>query len=216
MPGGLKQEPEVGGMGQHHGRPAGGRSTGVAVPRRSGADMSALRGQLTAVVAPVVAKAGFELEDLGITRVGRRHLLRVVVDADGGVSLDAVAEVSRQVSEALDAAEAGGGELIAGEYQLEVSSPGVDRPLTEPRHWRRNVGRLVKVKAGERHVVGRVTAADAAGVMLDVDGVTTAVAYDRLGPGRVQVEFVRPGEADSDDADIDDADIDEEEGADEE
>src|SRR6266545_1355967 len=71
--------------------------------------------QLTEIVAPVVAKAGYDLEDLGISRVGRRHLLRLVVDTDGGVNLDAVAELSRQVSEALDAAESGGEELIVGE-----------------------------------------------------------------------------------------------------
>ena len=80
-----------------------------------------------------------------VSRAGRRHVVRVIVDADGGINLDAVADVSRAVSAALDAAEEAGGDILAGEYQLEVSSPGVDRPLTLPRHWRRNVGRLVKV-----------------------------------------------------------------------
>ena len=202
-------------MGQHRGRAAGGRPAGVA-QRRPGGDLSALRRQLTEIVAPVVAKAGCDLEDLGISRVGRRHLLRLVVDTDGGVNLDAVAELSRQVSEALDAAESGGEELIVGEYQLEVSSPGVDRPLTQPRHWRRNVGRLVKVKAGERRLVGRVRAADDRGVVFDVDGVAAEVGYDRLGPGRVQVEFARPG-ADVDELADDDLDeIDEGEGEGEE
>jgi ribosome maturation factor RimP len=187
-------------MAQHHGRSTGGRSgraTGQqrVAPVRPGGDLAALRGRLAAVIQPVVGSAGYDLEDLGLSRVGRRHLLRVVVDTDGGVSLDAIAEVSRQVSEALDAAEQDGGELIAGEYQLEVSSPGVDRPLTEPRHWRRNVGRLVKVTAGERQLVARISAADDLGVALDVDGAVSEVAYDRLGPGRVQVEFARPGAA---------------------
>ncbi len=199
-------------MAQHRGRAAGGRPANVFAQRRPGGDLSALRGRLTEVVEPVVAKAGYDLEELGVSRVGRRHLVRVVVDTDGGVSLDAVAEVSRQISEALDAAEAGGDELIAGEYQLEVSSPGVDRPLTEPRHWRRNVGRLVKVKASDRQLVGRVQAADNAGVAFDVDGTAVEVPYDRLGPGRVQVEFTRPG---GDDEDIDEQggdDLDEEDG----
>jgi ribosome maturation factor RimP len=183
-------------MAQQRGRAAGGRPANVFAQRRPGGDLSTLRGRLTEIVAPVVAKAGYDLEDLGVSRVGRRHLVRVVVDVDGGVGLDAVAELSRQLSGALDAAEAGGDELITGEYQLEVSSPGVDRPLTEPRHWRRNLGRLVKVKAGDRQLVGRVQAADDAGVVLDVGGVAAAVGYDRLGPGRVQVEFARPGEDD--------------------
>jgi ribosome maturation factor RimP len=199
-------------MAQHRGRSAGGRPADVVArqPPRSGGDPALLRGRLSAVVAPVVRLAGYDLEDLSVTRVGRRHLLRIVVDADGGVSLDAVAEMSRQVSEALDAAEAADGELIVGEYQLEVSSPGVDRPLTAPRHWRRNVGRLVRVKAGDRQVLARISAADDAGVVLDVDGVGTEVGYPRLGPGRIQVEFSRPGEEDlaEEAPDVDDPDQD--------
>src|SRR5690606_40537576 len=133
-------------------------------------DLAARRERLRAVIEPVVVNAGYDLENVSVSRVGRRHIVRVIIDADGGVTLDNVAEVSRAVSKALDAAEEREGELVAGEYQLEVSSPGVDRPLTLPRHWRRNVGRLVRVTAGERQVTGRVIAADDAGVTLDVDG----------------------------------------------
>ena len=89
----------------------------------------------------------------------------MVVDSDHGVSLDDAAEVSREMSAALDATN------VLGDvpYTLEVSSPGVDRPLTEPRHWRRAAGRLVRVKVtGEGTVQGRVLAADADGVTLDV------------------------------------------------
>jgi ribosome maturation factor RimP len=208
-------------MAQDRGRSTGRRSSrisgqDVAMRSRPSGDLAVLRTRLTAVVAPVVAKAGYDLEDLAVSRVGRRHLLRVVVDADGGVSLDAIADVSRQVSEALDAAEAGGGELIVGEYQLEVSSPGVDRPLTEPRHWRRNVGRLVKAKVGERQLIARILAADDAGAVLDVDGAAREAEYDRLGPGRVQVEFARPGEADRGETGDDLDQVDEREGEDEE
>ena len=101
--------------------------------------------RLRGVIEPVVTAAGYDLEELTVSRAGRRHVVRVIVDGDAGVNLDAVAEVSRAVSRALDEAEEASGDLVAGEYQLEVSSPGVDRPLTEPRHWRRNAGRLVKV-----------------------------------------------------------------------
>jgi ribosome maturation factor RimP len=78
-------------------------------------------------------------------------------------------------------------------YTLEVSSPGVDRPLTSPRHWRRAAGRLVTVKVtdagGSQPVSGRVTVADEDGVTMDVDGAPRRFAYAVLGPGAVQVEF---------------------------
>jgi ribosome maturation factor RimP len=171
------------------------------------------------VVEPVVAAAGYDLEDLTVSRAGRRHLVRVVVDGDHGVSLDDVAEVSRAVSAALDAAEEAGGDLLPGEYALEVGSPGVDRPLTLPRHWRRNVGRLVAVQVrggpeGDRQLTGRVLAADDEGIVLEAAGGAGGreLAYERLGPGRVQIEFTRWGEAgDGDEQDeLDDEDLEEE------
>jgi ribosome maturation factor RimP len=125
-------------------------------------------------------------------------VVRVLVDRDGGIGLDAIADLARDISAALDDAEAAEGEFIAGEYQLEVSSPGVDRPLTAPRHWRRNVGRLVRVHVNGAEVVGRVTAADDAGVTLDVDGRARTVPLAALGPGRVEVEFHRLSEVDDD------------------
>jgi ribosome maturation factor RimP len=138
----------------------------------------------------VVGGEGYDLEELTVSRAGRRYLVRVIVDADGGVSLDAIADISRAVSAALDVAEAASGELVAGEYQLEVSSPGVDRPLTQPRHWRRNRGRLVKVAVGSHQLTARVLDADDTGVVFDADPARL-VPYAELGPGRVQVEFHR-------------------------
>jgi ribosome maturation factor RimP len=160
------------------------------------------------VVVPVVEAAGYDLEELTLTRAGRRFVVRVMVDADGGINLDAVAVVSRGVSDALDAAEEAGGELLSGEYQLEVSSPGVDRPLTLPRHWRRNVARLVATTVDGTALTARLTAADDTGVVLDVDGTTREVAYPQLGPGRVQIEFNRVEEADLGESDLDDDDLD--------
>jgi ribosome maturation factor RimP len=157
------------------------------------------------VIAPVVVGAGYDLEELSVSRVGRRHLLRIIVDSDGGVSLDAIAELSREISTALDIAEETGGDFGTGEYVLEVSSPGVDRPLTGPRHWRRNVGRLVEVRAGDRTVTGRVVDADDAEVILEVAGHRHGYAYAQLGAGRVQVEFGRVDElADEDPAEFPD------------
>jgi ribosome maturation factor RimP len=157
--------------------------------------LAALRDRLTEVISPVTQRAGFDLERVNVSRVGRRHSVQVVVDRDGGVGLDAIAEVSRALSEALDAAEAAGAAAVPGEYVLEVSSPGVDRPLTEPRHWRRNIGRLVTVRLpAEGSVTGRIATTTEDGVVLDVDGTRRAVPYAELGPGRIQVELRHVGD----------------------
>jgi ribosome maturation factor RimP len=150
--------------------------------------------RLAGLIGPVVAAAGMDLESVRASVAGRRRLLRVVVDSDHGVSLDDAAEVSRDVSAALDATD------VMGDmpYTLEVSSPGVDRPLTEPRHWRRAARRLVRVKTGAGTVQGRVLAADAAGVTLDIDGAEHRFGYEDLGAGAVQVEFGRLPDAELD------------------
>jgi len=157
--------------------------------------------RLAGLIRPVVAAAGMDLESVRVTVAGRRRLLRVVVDSDRGVSLDDAAIVSRDVSAALDVTD------VMGDvpYTLEGSSPGVDRPLTEPRHWRRSAGRLVRVKAGAAGAVeGRVLAADAEGVTMDVTGAKRRFAYRDLGAGAVQVEFGRADDAD--DADLEELD----------
>jgi len=208
-----------------------------AVPRPTPAQLGAIRDRVRELIEPVLSKAGYDLEDLGVRQVGRRYQLRVTVDGDGGVSLDTIADLSRAVADALDVAEESGGEIVPGEYQLEVSSPGVDRPLSLPRHWRRAVGRLVAVKVHgdasakdstqktDKQVTGRVLAADETSVTLEIaekKSVTTQTfALDRLGPGRVQIEFHRLDEISDDDlqefADSDDDSGDDDDGvADEE
>ncbi|GID95379.1 ribosome maturation factor RimP [Amorphoplanes digitatis] len=174
------------------GRDAVAETRTPAAPR---IDLAAAGSRVRAVIEPVIAGAGFDLEDVSLSRAGRRHVVRVLVDADGGIGLDDVAAVSREISQALDAAEEAGGEVLAGEYQLEVGSPGVDRPLTQPRHWRRNVSRLVTVTVAGKSLTGRVKATDETGITLDVDGRTSEVPYADLGPGRVQIEFKRLDEA---------------------
>jgi ribosome maturation factor RimP len=152
--------------------------------------------KLAGLIEPVVAAAGMDLESVRMTVAGKRRLLRVVVDSDHGVSLDDAADVSREVSALLDASN------VLGEvpYTLEVSSPGVDRALTEPRHWRRARGRLVRVKvAGEGSVEGRVLAADAEGVTLGLPGGERRFPYADMGAGSVQVEFGRIPDAELDD-----------------
>jgi ribosome maturation factor RimP len=166
-------------------------------PRSPSRAASADAERITGLLEPAVTAMGMDLENVRITSAGRRRLLRVVVDCDGGVSLDDIALVSRELSAALDRAAAMG----EASYTLEVSSPGVDRPLTEPKHWRRAAGRLVTAPltapsrqapdgpARSLAVTGRVTGADARGVRLEVDGHEREFGYDELGPGRIQIEF---------------------------
>jgi ribosome maturation factor RimP len=140
-------------------------------------------------VRDAVASTGFELENLEEVRAGQRRLIRVVIDSDAGVGLDDITTVSRAVSLALDQRE----ELIAGPYHLEVTSPGVDRPLTQPRHWRRNRLRLVRtalVAGGE--LVGRIGDCDDEGVTLLASGALRRVLYTELRRAVVEVEFRQP------------------------
>ncbi len=193
------------------GQPGGGQGKGGD---RAGAQRStASTARLTSVIEPVLRAMEIDLEAVKVSSAGRRAVLRVVVDADGGVSLDDIAEVSRELSASLDAKNVMGD----APYTLEVTSPGVDRPLTQPRHWRRAAGRLVVVQPlnqdqdverdapGARvEYAGRVVGADHDHVTLEIDGARRTFGYDELGPGRVQVEFGRLDEID----DVDGADFD--------
>lgn len=159
--------------------------------------MSALRQRLVELLEPVVGGTGHVLEDVAVQPAGRRSVVRVVVDAEdaagaGGVSLDDVAEVSRVVSDALDELDEREPGLLGASYTLEVSSPGVSRPLTAARHWRRSVGRLVRAALHDGGTVtGRVLAADDTTVTLDVDGRRKELALGDVAQGTVQVEFAR-------------------------
>ncbi|MCW2545478.1 MAG: hypothetical protein JWM40_3030 [Frankiales bacterium] len=153
------------------------------------------RARLVLLLTPVAEAAGLDLEDVTISPAGKRRVVRVVVDKDGGSTLDDIAAVSRAVSDVLDESEVSEPELLAGAYVLEVSSPGVDRRLTLARHWRRNVGRLVAVDLADGSTVtGRITAADELEVTLDVDGSSRQVLIAQITSGAVQVEFSRKDE----------------------
>jgi len=177
--------------------------------------------RLARLLEPVVHAMNMDLEAVRVSSAGRRRVLRVVVDADGGVGLDEIALASRELSVKLDSS------AVMGDlpYTLEVSSPGVDRPLTQPRHWRRAAGRLVVAPLnadatgqqggnGAATAEGRITSWSEHGVILERDGVTREYRYAELGPGRVQVEFGRfddsPDDADKGDPDLGDHDLGEE------
>src|SRR5699024_5876427 len=121
-----------------------------------------------------------------ITPAGRQRVLRVVVDSDGGVTLDDIAEVSRTVSSTLDTADVMGGQP----YTLEVTSRGTERPLTRPRHWQRNVGRLVRITLTDEGVVeGRIANADDDSVMVEQSGDERSVSYRDVRVARIQIEL---------------------------
>ena len=144
--------------------------------------------QVRGLLEPVIASLGVDLEDVDVTDAGRRRRVRVVIDRDGGVDLDTVADVSRAVSEALDASDV----LGDAPYVLEVTSPGVDRPLDEPRHWRRARGRLVACTLRDGSTVtGRITDSDDAEVTLETEDGPWTGALSDIAKARVQVEFRR-------------------------
>ncbi|MEU9013158.1 ribosome maturation factor RimP [Streptomyces sp. NPDC048479] len=153
--------------------------------------------RLRGLLEPLVSAADLDLEEIEVSRAGRRRMLRIIVDSDEGVELDACAELSRAISEKLDETDAMG----EGEYVLEVSSPGADRPLTQHRHYVRAVGRLVKLQLhdGEtaEELVARILTVDDEGLDLEVPGVkgrkptARRVTFADIAKARVEIEFNR-------------------------
>ncbi len=150
-------------------------------------------------LAPALAEQSLELYDVEVTGTGRARILRVMVDREGGVDLEAIAAATQAVSPLLDAPPLDA--VIPGPYALEVSSPGLERPLRTAAHFARAVGETVSVKTragaehGPRRVRGVVTAADDAGFDLTLDDSTMQrVAYDDLTHAHTVFEW---GDADS-------------------
>lgn len=147
-----------------------------------------LAGRVRELIAPRIADAGADLEDVEISAAGRRRVVRVLVDTDSGIGMDQIAELTRVVSAALDDGD------VMGErsYLLEVSSPGVTRPLTLPRHWRRNRGRLVRVALHSANdpVVGRIddTTEDSATLLIADEHRTIALADVRRAVVQVEMD----------------------------
>lgn len=151
--------------------------------------------QLSAGLRPTVERAvssiGFDLEEIDVRQAGRRVLVRVVVDADSGVGLDDIAALSRTVSAELDEQDA----MLGGAYTLEVTSPGVDRPLTAPRHWRRAHLRQVEITFADGRIeAGRVGVAGDESARVLLDGSVREVPYAEVQRAVVRVEFRTPPE----------------------
>ncbi|MEE1756878.1 ribosome maturation factor RimP [Streptomyces sp. SP18CS02] len=150
--------------------------------------------RLRGLLEPLVSAKDLDLEEIEVSRAGRRRMLRIIVDSDEGVELDACAELSRAISDKLDETDAMGDE----EYVLEVSSPGADRPLTEHRHYVRATGRLVKLLSNEGgELVARIIGVDDEGLDLEVPGVkgrkptARRVEFGEIAKARVEIEFNR-------------------------
>jgi ribosome maturation factor RimP len=144
------------------------------------------------VARRVTADRGFELVDVEVKRDRRGHFVRLFVDKDGGIGLDELQSVSVEVSAILDAEDP-----IEGSYTLEVSSPGLDRPLKTEADYRRFVGRLVKISSyepveGRRHWTGRLQSVEDGTVTVVLEKEKRAVArvpLEKIAHGRLEVEF---------------------------
>jgi ribosome maturation factor RimP len=152
------------------------------------------------LVRPVVEAAGLELWDVSFGREGGRRILRVMVDrADGGeqyrgVDLDTIAATSQRLSRRLDLE----GFEQDRPYELEVSSPGLERALREPRHFERSVGQQVRVKTvalvdGRRVHEGALVSADAEAIVIASDGGELRVPYDGIASARTVFEWKKAG-----------------------
>ena len=160
-------------------------------------DPDVVRARIESELTEPLGALGLDLEAVHVTPAGNHRVLRLAVDMDGGVTLDTIADATRAVSDTLDASD------VMGErpYTLEVTSRGVDSPLTLPRHWRRNADRLVKVtltgSSGGGDVTGRILTSTDEAVRLDIDGTEREIAYADVAKALVQIEFNRRSKEDA-------------------
>lgn len=148
-----------------------------------------LAENLTEVLSPAIQRAAFVLEEVTVTPVGKRRLISVVIDREeSNPSLDEVTSVSKVISEILDNYS----QLGEMPFTLEVTTPGVDRPLTLPRHWKKNIGRLVKISPtqGEK-LVGRISAFDGANVTLELNKEERVLSLSEISRAQIEIEFNR-------------------------
>jgi ribosome maturation factor RimP len=140
------------------------------------------------LVRPVVEAAGLELVDVGFGRAAGRRILHVVVDREGGVDLDTIAELSERISRRLDLEG-----FEPGPYSLEVSSPGIERPLKRPRDFARAVGATIRLRvrssAGSTAHEGELVSADDETIVIASSGGELRVRYDDVASARTIVDW---------------------------
>lgn len=154
-----------------------------------------LSEKITELVQPAVEKAGFFLEDVHVVSPGKHRIVTCIVDGQTPLNLDQVTSVSRDISELLDAADF----MDDTAFTLEVTSPGVDRPLTLARHWHKNINRLVKVVKHDGSVInGRITSVEESHALLseDIKGKSKehTVVFADIKRATVEIEFNRKGD----------------------
>ena len=152
----------------------------------------ALKDQISELVTPAVSDQGFYLEDVHVATPGSHRIVTCIVDGDASLNLDQVTSVSRVISELLDEA------AFMGEtpFTLEVTSPGVDRPLTQPRHFAKNFDRLLKIiKLDGSEVTGRILSNTDQDVTLTVavkkETIEQTVSLIDIKRAVVEIEFNR-------------------------
>ena len=140
---------------------------------------------LTLLINPVVSAAGFILEEIKVSPSGKRKHLSVIIDGlHGNPNLDQVASISRAISDELDRVSVLGNQP----FTLEVTTPGIDRPLTAERHWVKNIGRLVEIKLNEdKKIVGRIVSVENDSVKID----ELLVPFSNIKLAKIQIEFNR-------------------------
>ncbi|MDO5701543.1 MAG: ribosome maturation factor RimP [Bowdeniella nasicola] len=147
----------------------------------------AVRHEVATLAEPRAKAAGLYIEDIQVADAGRKSRVRVVVDlpdGPGGVDADQIADFSRELSAALDE-----NDVVPGSYTLEVSTPGLSRPLTTARHYRRNEGHDVEIQTGSDRVIGTVLGATHDTLSLDVDGEQRDFPLATIASGRVHLKF---------------------------
>ncbi len=154
-----------------------------------------LSDKITELVQPAVESAGFFLEDVHVVSPGNHRIVTCIVDGHTPLNLDQVTSVSRDISELLDAADF----MDDTAFTLEVTSPGVDRPLTLGRHWKKNINRLVKVVKHDGSVInGRITSVEESHALLseDIKGKSKehTVVFADIKRAKVEIEFNRKGD----------------------
>lgn len=150
--------------------------------------MSTASDRLYEVIEPEVTALGMDVEGVKLTGPTKHRVLKVSVDKDGGVGVDDIADASRELSKALDRFDI----LGSAPYTLEVTSRGIDQPLTLPRHWRRNAGRLVHVQTSDgKQFAGRIRHSDETGAELDENGTHHHIDYADVSRAQIQVELNR-------------------------
>ena len=138
--------------------------------------------QVAAVITPAIEALGFYVEDISITSAGRRSMLTVIVDGDTHLSLDQVTVATKAISEIVENLPT----LENNPFTLEVTSPGLDRPLTKPRHWRKNKDRLIKIVLNDgKEITGRIK--DSTDDLVIVD--EQKVAFVDIKRATLEIEF---------------------------